>query len=80
VVTDGNYIIEWDIKQLSHVFRALPSDVNTRLGHDPNGEWIEPTDLGPRRKRLDEIAFEIPRPSFRHLTAAGIAGAEKKEL
>jgi len=79
VVAYGDHIIKGNIAQLIDVLRSLAADVHSGLGHNPDGRRIHAMRLNTGRIRLDLLAFELPRESFGHLAAAGIAGAEEED-
>jgi hypothetical protein len=55
-------------------------DIHARFSHDFNGMRVHAVLLEAGGIGFDHIAFQMARPAFRHLAAAGIAGAEEQDF
>ncbi len=55
-------------------------NVHARFRHDFDGVRVQAVFLDPRRIRLEHVAFQVARPAFSHLAAAGVSGAEEQDF
>ena len=58
----------------------MAGDVDARFGHDADRVGIQAVRLDAGGVRLDDVALEMPGPPFGHLAAAGVAGAQEKDV
>jgi hypothetical protein len=58
--------------------RILFTDVNGCFGHNADRERIEPRWIDARARDFECIAAKLAKKALGHLTAAGIARAQKK--
>ena len=77
IAADSHHVIKRGPLKLANSLRPLIGNIDARLGHDPNGIGVQAVGLNARRVRFDLIGFQVASPAFRHLTAAGVAGAEE---
>ena len=58
-------------------FGRLSRDVDANLLHDPHGERMDAFRFGAGAENFKSTVGRLPGETFGHLTAAGVAGAEK---
>ena len=80
IAANGHHEIERDVAKFGDVLGSLAGNIHARLGHDADRIGVQAVRFDPSGIRLDGIALEFACPSLGHLAAAGIAGAEKKNL
>jgi hypothetical protein len=73
VITDRNDVVEMSSLEFGNVLRAMTRDIDSQLSHHLNSSWIHTNRVGPRTQNLKLAFSEVAQPSFRHLTAAGVA-------
>ena len=80
MVTEGDHVVEFNALQGIEMFGGLPGNIDPDLGHDLDRPGVDPVGLHAGRIGIDGISFEMPRPTFSHLAAAGIPGAQEQDL
>ena len=80
VVTDSDDVLECHVGEFGEVFGAVPGDVQSGFLHDLDGQGIDPGGSCAGGEGFQEVVPEVAGPGFRHLTTAGIAGAEEKDF
>src|SRR6476646_10354618 len=79
-IAHRDHVVEVLFKVLVDPFGNMVGDINTDLPHDRHGIRVEPDRMRTGAQDIKLIASQMPEPSFRHLTPAGITGTEKEHF
>ena len=72
--------IEGDIAQIPNEFGMMVGDVQSSLIHDLDRPRVKPVRFHARGPRIDAIPKQGAGPSFGHLAAARISGAQEQDV
>jgi hypothetical protein len=75
----GHDEVEVNSAKFANELGPLARYIDPHLGHDANGIWVQSVGFDSCRVRLNQTGLQFTRPSFGHLAATGVAGANKED-
>jgi hypothetical protein len=80
MIADGHHVFKVLIQKILHTLGVMVRDVNRNLGHDPNGQGVDPRGLGSSTVRLETVTRKGIHKSLCHVGACGIVGTDKEDF
>jgi hypothetical protein len=78
-IAHGDDHVERFVDELVRTFRRGVADVDARVGHGADSEWMHPAcRTRPGRNGIEHVAVKSARDGFRHLASRRVARAEKQ--